>query len=93
MTAPAEQPARDEFKDAASKAAVGTQDGRYVIHCFAGGFIGADWDLDGVLECIDSAQSVEFGPDLLRHHLRVIDSEGRLRRFDVPMPRRGRGGA
>jgi hypothetical protein len=66
-----------------------SQHGRQIIHSFAGGFLGADWDLAGVVDAIERAQQVEFGPDLLGHHLRVITHDGRLVRFEVPLPPSG----
>jgi hypothetical protein len=83
-TWPTDDPRRD-FKAAAVEAAFHTEEGRDIIHSRAG-MLGADWDLDDVLEAIDAAQLVEYGPDILAHHLRVVTEDGRTLQFEVPMP-------
>lgn len=50
------------------------------------GYLGADWDVAAVIAAIKRAQSVEFGPDIFGHHLRVVREDGRLIRFAVPLP-------
>lgn len=82
MSAQPQTERRDEFIQAARKIAFRTDDGREIIHSFRG-FIGADCDLVGVIQSIRSARSVEWGPDLLGHELRVIEEGGHLVRFDL----------
>lgn len=59
--------------------------GRKIIHCFAG-FMGADWNLDGVIEAIKTARDVAWMDHRADHHLAVLTSEGRVRFFDVRRP-------
>lgn len=65
--------------------------GRTLIHSFAvgSGFaLGADWDLDEVLEFIDAADEVAWvdGPGALGHEL-AVRGDGRVRLFQVKRPR------
>lgn len=87
---------RTEFIDAAKAQAWTVADpesqdhGRTLVHC-RGGFTGADWDLDSVIETIESAQSVEWDTDsfsgkVFGHQLAVLTVDGMAWRFDVRAP-------
>lgn len=59
--------------------------GRKIVHCFAE-FMGADWDLDGVIEAIKAARDIAWLDHWADHDLAVLTDEGRLRRFGVKRP-------
>lgn len=59
--------------------------GRKVIHCMGGGFIGADWGLDSVLDAIDKAEKVGWA-DHWNGHDMVVDAGDRVWRFQVSAP-------
>lgn len=59
--------------------------GRRMVHC-SGGFTGADWTVESVLACIRTAREVGWVDGFNRHHLRVIDADGKQWTFQVPKP-------
>lgn len=61
--------------------------GRKIVHCFAGGFLGADWDLDAAIAAVREAQDIAWTDDLLKHDLVVLTNDGRVRRFNVQRPK------
>jgi hypothetical protein len=56
--------------------------GRRLVHCM-GGFTGADWDEDVVVDEIEAAREVKWMPDLMGHDLAVLAADGKVWRFAV----------
>jgi hypothetical protein len=79
-------PTVEDAVAAARAAASPTEEGRTVLHCFAGGFIGADWDIEEVVKEIERAREIGWVPHLLGHNLAILTHEGRIRHFQVPAP-------
>lgn len=75
---------RQEFIDAVRKAAWEAEDGRKIVHCFAG-FIGADWDEAEVIAFIEGAETVGWVHHFFDHDLRAV-KDGRTRCFAVKAP-------
>lgn len=57
---------------------------RTLIHCFLGG-LGADWDLDGAIELVRSAEKVGWVPNIFRHELGAL-KDGKLYCFQASAP-------
>lgn len=72
----------EEAVAALQRRAFTTDEGRTVIHTFAGVF-GADWNLDGAVAFVRDAARIEWSRHLLGHDLLVVDRDGRRVRFDV----------
>lgn len=65
--------------------------GRRVVHSTRG-FIGADWDEDGVIDAVREARQVWWGHDMMEHDLAVQEQGGGWVKFQVPHPHRPSGG-
>jgi hypothetical protein len=63
--------------------------GRRVIHSVRCG-LGADWDEDAVIELVQQAKAVWWGPSLLKHDLAVQEPDGEWIFFRVSHPDRPR---
>lgn len=92
---------REEYKAAARQAAfevIQTEDGcgcpncstrlpsRWIIHGL-GGISGADWDLEDVLQTIDTAAEVSWQVNFAGHDLLVTEASGRRWALQVPIIR------
>lgn len=51
------------------------------IHCFMG-FVGADWDKEGVIDLINDSKRIAWADNPFNHNLAVIN-DGRLHSFDI----------
>ena len=63
--------------------------GRRIIHSFLSGSLGADWDLDGVLDLIDEAEHVHWVANIFGHDLEVTATRDGWQlqyNFDVKRP-------
>ncbi len=58
---------------------------RHLVHSVGGGF-GADWNLEQVLEAIDSAAEVAWVDGFVGHNLAVRLPDGHAYAFQVPHP-------
>lgn len=76
--------ARQEFIDAVRGASFEAEDGRKIVHCFAG-FIGADWDEAQIIALIEGADAVGWIDHIFDHDLCVV-KDGRTRCFAVKAP-------
>ena len=63
------------------------RDGTNVIVHSQGSFIGADWDLDGVIAAVQTGTRIAWG-DGIGHDLAVKLDDGRWMTFQVPHPDR-----
>lgn len=79
-----DNPTKHQALEALRARAFTTDEGRSIIHTYAGGF-GADWDLEGAEHFIENATRIVWSPHLIGHDL-LVSCEGRIVRFDVPMP-------
>jgi hypothetical protein len=59
--------------------------GRRIVHCFAG-FMGADWDLDKVIDTLKTARDIAWLDHWAEHDLAVLTEDGRVRCFQVKRP-------
>lgn len=81
---------RSEYLDALRKASWQNTDddghpiGVRRIHTLAGG-MGADWDLNGAVDFVASAEQVGWANSFMGHCL-VAEKDGRLVQFEVPLP-------
>lgn len=75
---------RQEFIDAVRKVSFEAEDGRKIVHCFAG-FIGADWGEADVIEFIEGAETVNWINHIFDHDLCAV-KDGRRRCFAVEAP-------
>lgn len=62
--------------------------GRQIIHC-VGSFSGADWDLDDAIRVVSKAKAVAWEDHWLGHNLGVMDNDGCVWHFAVPLPEGG----
>jgi hypothetical protein len=58
--------------------------GRMVVHSRMGG-IGADWNLEGVLEAVDKADNIWWSKSIFGHDL-VVEVDGKPVSFEVRRP-------
>lgn len=90
MTFPTVHIAKEEAAEAATNAAFHITDtesseyGRKIIHCFIG-FIGADWNLEAVLEDLNKADEITWTDHWMGHDL-TIRVDNQVHHFGVTRP-------
>lgn len=80
------QPYLDAVTAQAFTVASGEDIGRQIVHSIAGGWLGADWDVQGVLDLIVRADSVQWETLNGHSHALLVRVDGRRLNFQVRRP-------
>lgn len=80
---------KDTAIAAVREAAFTDSDGRVIVHSFLnapGMMLGADWDLDDVIEEIHKAEALYWFDDFMGHDLALITLDHKAYKFQVKRP-------